>query len=738
MADAFALSVIAPCLNEAVNIPVLAERLFVATDEAEIPTELVLVDDGSTDGTWETARQLRDRMGERVVVVRHQVNRGIAASWHTGLAAARGTYACFVDADLQNPPEEVVTLYRRLLESPYDIAQGFRSSIGRTRDSRLLMSKTLNLMLNTAFGMRSRDNKSGFVLGPRRVLEDVTAHRRPYRHFQTFITASAHAKGYSILEVETLFQSRNAGESFMSAKVGKVVVGALADFPVAVAEFRAGARPRHGAAAVPGLHRAPDRHPYRGWRRVLFETYFATMPLHKWLIRRRARELYLDLKQTEWLPRDQLRDLQVAKLQRLLQHAYVHVPYYREVMQHAGVAPDDIDSLDDLSRIPMLSKAEVRKHLHFALFADNHRKRDMHRVATSGSTGEPFVTYADRHQLEMRFATTLRALEWTGWRFGDRQVRLWHQTLGMSRTQVVRERVDAWFMRRLFIPAFEMRPDNLEAFVEQVREYRPALVDGYAESLNFLATFLRQGGRPGFSPRAVMSSAQVLPDNIRDVIEDGFNTKVFDKYGSREFSGIAYQCGASRAHHVMDESYIVELLVDGRPARPGEIGEVVITDLNNFSVPLIRYRIGDLATAVDEQAPCACGRSLSQIGRIEGRTQAIVHCGNGTWLPGTFFAHFFKDHEYAIRFFQVQQDRKGAFVLRIVKNTQFTDKAFRSIIGELRRYVGDESQTTIDVEFVDEIPLVRTGKRSPVVSTLTEDFQELGGTTRAAEPDSPT
>ena len=112
----------------------------------------------------------------------------------------------------------------------------------------------------------------------------------------------------------------------------------------------------------------------------------------------------------------------------------------------------------------------------------------------------------------------------------------------------------------------------------------------------------------------------------------------------------------------MDESYIVELLVDDRPAKPGEIGEVVITDLNNFSVPLIRYRIGDLAMAVDETQSCPCGRYLSRIGRIEGRTHAIVYCANGTWLPGSFFLHFFKDYEHAIRFFQIQQEEKGSLV----------------------------------------------------------------------------
>ena len=120
-------------------------------------------------------------------------------------------------------------------------------------------------------------------------------------------------------------------------------------------------------------------------------------------------------------------------------------------------------SLGDMRLLPLLSKDDVRRHLFFDLFADDHDKGEMLRIATSGSTGEPFATYADRYQLEMRFATTLRALEWTGWRFGDRQARLWHQTLGMSRTQRIRERVDAWFMRRLFVPAFELSPSRSTA-----------------------------------------------------------------------------------------------------------------------------------------------------------------------------------------------------------------------------------------------------------------------------------
>ena len=180
-----------------------------------------------------------------------------------------------------------------------------------------------------------------------------------------------------------------------------------------------------------------------------------------------------------------------------------------------------------------------------------------------------------------------------------------------------------------------------------------------------------------------MSSAQTLPDSVREQIERP-RARVFDKYGSREFSGIAYQCEAGQRHHVMDESYVVELLVDGgRPSR-ARSARWSITDLNNFSVPLIRYRIGDLAIAVDQGEPCPCGRTLSRIGEIQGRTQAIVHCANGTWLPGTFFAHFFKEYDHVVRFFQVVQEERGAFALRIVKGDQFTDAGFDELMAALR------------------------------------------------------
>ena len=287
------ISAVAPCFDEESNVEALADRLLEAADRAAIECEVLFVDDGSSDGTWEAIERAKARHPNRVFGVRHDINRGIPAAWRSGLDNARGAYVCFVDADLQHPPEEVLTLYRRLLESQKDIAQGTRSSIGRLKDSRLFLSRTLNLMLNLAFRMWATDSKSGFVLGPTRVLEDVLTYRGKYHHFQTFIHVAAKAKGYSVLEVETLFQSRLAGQSFLAGRSIRISIEAMLDLPRAIAEFGRRRHP-HGASVAPRARPLPDSsHPYRGWRRLWFEMYFATTPLHKWMIRGTARALYL-------------------------------------------------------------------------------------------------------------------------------------------------------------------------------------------------------------------------------------------------------------------------------------------------------------------------------------------------------------------------------------------------------------------------------------------------------------
>ncbi len=716
------LSVVAPCLDEELNAPELARRVLRVFDRGSLRGELILVDDGSKDGTRGVIEQLENDYPGRVVGRFHAQNRGIANAWKTGVAAATGSVVALIDSDLQYQPEDLLRLYRELMEHSIDVVQGWRSAVGRERGARYHLSRGFNAILNKTFGMSLQDNKSGFVLCSKEVMEDLLTYDGDYFYWQSFIMVAAHAKGYSYKEIETLFEHRRAGESFLTGTAGRAVARSFVDLGKAVWEYRL-------------RHRAPDpseqflrRHPVLDRSKPMttkqsleWRGYMATFNQTHWMITRDVEGYYDSLRKTQWLRRSEMMELQDEKLRRLVRHVYRNVPYYRHRMRQAGITSQDIRGQADLDKLPFLTKNDVREHLYFDILSENHNKSEVLRITTSGSTGEPFVCYADRAQLEFRWAATLRSQEWTGYEFGDPCVRLWHQTIGMSKAQVLRERLDAAMMRRKFIPVFEMSATKLEAMVREIAEHNPVLIDGYAEALDFLAHYLKTQGNVSLRPQAMMSSAQTLPKASRQLIEEAFGCKVFDKYGSREFSGIAYECEAHQGHHVVGEGFIVEILRDGEPAKPGEVGEVVITDLNNYCLPFVRYRIGDLAVATDPRLECPCGRGLPLMGAIEGRVQSIIRGTDGRYVPGTFFSHFLKGYDHAIQRFQVVQERAGALVFRVVRGGRYSDQALQEILATFRQYLGDDMM--IDVELVEEVQMVRTGKRLASVSSLPVDFQ---------------
>lgn len=205
------LSVIAPCLDEEGNIDQLVSRTLHTFDTHGIRGQLVLVDDGSTDTTW--ARILACRANDaRVVGVRHPTNQGIVSAWLTGLKASSGHRICLIDSDLQNRPEDIARLYMAHRKDE-DVVQGVRQPAAGM--IRVTFSRTLNKLLNTTFRTNLRDNKSGFLLCRREVLEHILSLRYGYRYFQSFVGVAAVACGYRIIEVDTVFDLRRHGESFL-------------------------------------------------------------------------------------------------------------------------------------------------------------------------------------------------------------------------------------------------------------------------------------------------------------------------------------------------------------------------------------------------------------------------------------------------------------------------------------------------------------------------------------------
>ncbi len=707
------LSVLVPCFNEEGNLPELVERTERVFDRRSIAGEIVLVNDGSADGTGAQIDALA-AAHPRVVAVHHQTNRGIPAGWKSALEHSRGRYVCTIDADLQYQPEAIAQLYREACFSKADLVQGWRSSLERYEyDIRYYMSRGLDLLLKVAFAMHEHDVKSGFVIYKREAFEEILQHTQGYYYFQHLITVIAKAKGYTIRQVETLFEERRAGQSFISRFPVRMIVRSLIDIVRAVVEFRLReTKDQSLARALEGRDAtlpAGER-----WRRRYYGFYRNLTPVHHSMISHNAPYYLEELERTQWLPPDEIARLQLRRLRRLLQHAVDHVGYYRELLHVAGLEATDIRTLDDFRRIPLLTKEAVRENLCFDLLSDNHNKRKIRKIVTSGSTGEPLAVFADLVQSDMRWASAMRNAGWTGYRFPDRQASLWPPDMDTTLLQGVKQGLNAVLSRRRLFSAFALDPDGLRAYVDYVRRRRPALVDGFAEALNVVANFVAAEGTPGLGAGAVVSYAQTLSPGVRALIEGSFGCRVFDSYGAAEFGCIAHECEAHAGYHVNAESFVVEIIRDGRPARDGEVGEVVVTDLNNRCVPLIRYRLGDLAQA--STRGCSCGRGLPLVERVSGRPQAAVLGTNGRYLPATFFARLFERYEYAVMRYQIVQEAHDRIDVRIVRRSRFTSATQEEMRQTLADALG--AGMTVHFEFVDGIPPGPGGRAETCVCNI--------------------
>jgi phenylacetate-CoA ligase len=695
------ISVVIPCLNEATNIPNVVTRLDSVFRSNNIKVEIIIIDDGSSDNTTDVIEDLI-RKDENIDLhcIRNPSSKGIYEAWKSGIIFSKYETLAFMDGDLQNQPEDLFLMYGKLNQSFAHVIQGYRTNLGEFDFMRTVLSKGFAKVLRTTLGVNLKDPKSGFIVGKKLAIDAALKNISQFRFPQSFIGAALIHHGFTVEEVPTRFDKRVSGESFLESKLARTVLLSFVDISKARKCFK--------------LRKVSLRKtlPWSLLRINYLRFYFMSLPLHAWNIRPKTIKKLAILLDSEKMSQSDWSNFQDKKLRSILFHAHTKTNWYKDLLINEG----PISDVPTLSGLPFLEKSQIRL-LGPLNFMDLNGPYKRHKIATSGSTGSPLVIFADREQLEWRFASTLRALIWTGWRIGDRQYRLWHQKIGMTKIQAFKERNDAMLLRRKFIPAFEFDKEKVQNLIKEIGSTKPYILDGYAESLDYLSRSTVTDHNPNLKVPVMMSSAQTLTEQTRRDLQSNFQTKVFDKYGSREFSGIAYECGYGEWFHVMSDSYIVEILVDGvKPASPGEVGEVVITDLNNRLFPMIRYRIGDLATKVDESIPCGCGRFMPRIGKVVGRTAALIRTPSGRVLPGTFFAHFFKDFETTIMQYQVQQSVPNEITLMIVKGRSFSNDALAVVLDKLQEFLDG---MLVEIKYTDVIPLGRTGKRSPVISTLT-------------------
>lgn len=410
-------------------------------------------------------------------------------------------------------------------------------------------------------------------------------------------------------------------------------------------------------------------------------------------------------KHEQWTP-EQIRQLQHDKLMKLLEHASVHVPAYkayRNIVDGKLLAPSEI-----LQQFPVLTKQHFNAH-HDDYIAEQADRTALIANRTGGSTGEPTRFFMDRVTVEHYEAARWRGLAWHDIHIGDPSVMVWGSTIELSQAASkkfwLKER---WLKNRIMIPAYALNAENLEHYVHTLRSFKPAYLYGYASALHLFAELmLDRGIKLGLPLKAVVTTAETLHPHQREAIERAFGCPAVNEYGARDGGIIAFECRKGQMHISAENAWLeVVDLETHQPLPPGEKGLLLVTDLNNYVMPRLRYQLGDVAAMSAES--CDCGNGLPLLASIEGREDDTFVAADGTYIHGHYFNHLMRNLQ-GFRGFQIIQHSREQVSLKLIKHeAAYSASEEAALLEGIRSALGEGVQ--IHVEHVDDIPRGPSGK----------------------------
>jgi phenylacetate-CoA ligase len=405
---------------------------------------------------------------------------------------------------------------------------------------------------------------------------------------------------------------------------------------------------------------------------------------------------YLEtLKRTEYLPAEQLRELQTVELDRLRRFVSTCVPHYRKHGPAAFITKDQVQDRPG------------------NFIADTFPRRALVPWHTSGTTGKPLTVYYSREAMRRMWAFVELYRNTAGVTKDDRR----GQFTGKMIVPPRQSESTKTFWRRdlanraLLLSTVHLLPRNWPFYAAALERFRPAYLSGYPSSMYVLAEYYRQSGRPAPQLRAALTSAETLLEHQRRAIEETFATRVFDQYGQAEMQSFWYECEARRMHaHPL--AGVTEILrPDGTAASAGEMGEVVLTGLVNYAMPLIRYRVGDTARFATET--CPCGRGMPVIEEIGGRLDDFVYTRERGFLGR--LDPVLKGVRNIVES-QIEQQSLDVLRVRFVPAPRFTAEDLQMLENNLRARVGRNIH--LEFECTDRIPRSPNGKFRFVISRL--------------------
>jgi len=422
------------------------------------------------------------------------------------------------------------------------------------------------------------------------------------------------------------------------------------------------------------------------------------------------------LNKSQFYSIQELQEYQKEHLLLLIKHAYENVPYYNEKFKASKLLPTDIKDICDLHKLPILTRSDIHNNFE-KLIARNIDRKKMKMGHTSGTTGSPLEFLWDHNLIVMNNGVHWRQRNWAALNFGDKFAVL----LGRVIVPIKQKRPPFWrynyIHKQLWMSSFHLTKDNLKYYIDKLYAFKPVVLEGYPSTMYILAKYL-DSQNIVFPLKSILTSAETLYPQQREIIEKVFSCKIFDYYGMAERVVFATECEKHEGHHLNMEFGITEILKkDGEAAEDGEIGRIVATCLHNYGMPLIRYRTGDVSAI--SRKKCSCGRELPLMNNVTTKAEDIVTTKDGRYISSSVLTHPFKPLQ-SIAESQIIQENIESLTIKIVKKPGYNDEDEKHLLTEFSRRLGSEMK--FQIEYVDEIERTKAGKFRWVISKVPLKF----------------
>jgi len=376
-------------------------------------------------------------------------------------------------------------------------------------------------------------------------------------------------------------------------------------------------------------------------------------------------------------------------LEQMLDWAVEHVPYYKQFRGYKKITD-----------FPLLTKSIIRREGK-NLFSDDIDTRKWYYNTSGGSTGEPVRFVQDEeYSLRARWAVW-ETKKWAGYEPPQKLIKLWGSSSENQGYKSLKNKIALWLLNQIFLDTFSLNSELMEEYINIINQKKPKLVVGYASSLQQISQYAIENNIEIKNVGAIVSSAGTLYPKMRNIIEKAFQCKVYNRYGSREVHIIAAEDSSGQGLRITPMTHVEVLDADLSPCKTGQVGEIVVTSLANFAMPLIRYRIGDMGILKSCQ-------ETNYFRKVVGRTVEMFKTAEGEIIDGEYFTHlmYFRDWVRTFRF--TQTDYKN-IIIDVVLSADKPSKKELSLVEEgIMKKMG--SDVTVEWRFIDDIPPLPSGK----------------------------